>query len=305
MKWSVSEAKRVLAAGMMGGERESLSPTLTALGPNTYLNDRDFLKMLGAAFVLHLVVIGIASLFPNKEVTNIPVRALSFKLGDQDRIAAYAPAPVPAAAAPAIAAPVMQATNERIAPQREPPKPVPVKPAKIEPAPMPKPQPHVQKPARLEPLPEEKPQPFIPLPPAIAPQPQQYVREVGQPTPAAVAGVPTGAVGGQGPVNTQTEATSREIRARYEQEISSWIQRHKLYPASAGGVAGRVVIRMRIDRGGIVRYYALEESSGTQALDAAALDMIRRANPVPAAPVNYPAGTLIEFLIPINFQAPQ
>ncbi len=302
MKWNLSQAKRVLSRGMMGGDSDSLSPTLTALGPNTYLNDRDFLKMLGAAFIAHLLVIGIASLFPNKEVTNIPVRALSFKLGDSDRIAAYAPAPAPVTSEPVIAAPVMQATNERIAPEPPAPKPVPVKPAKIEPTP--KPQPQVQKP-KPEPLPQVQPQPHIPLPPAIAAQPQQYVREVGQPTQATVQGVTTGAVGGQGTVNTQTEATSREIRARYEQDISSWIQRHKLYPANAGGLAGRVVIRMRIDRGGVVRYYALEESSGVQALDQAALDMIRRANPVPAAPVNYPAGTLIEFLIPINFQAPQ
>jgi hypothetical protein len=32
--------------------------------------------------------------------------------------------------------------------------------------------------------------------------------------------------------------------------------------------------------------------------------MIRRANPVPAIPADYPAGNLIEFLIPITFEAP-
>ena len=32
--------------------------------------------------------------------------------------------------------------------------------------------------------------------------------------------------------------------------------------------------------------------------------MIRRANPVPSVPENYPAGSLIEFLIPITFAHP-
>jgi protein TonB len=65
------------------------------------------------------------------------------------------------------------------------------------------------------------------------------------------------------------------------------------------------VMRVRIDRGGAVRYAALEESSGIDILDAAAIDMIRRANPMPAAPANYPTGDLIEFLIPITFRAPK
>ena len=69
-------------------------------------------------------------------------------------------------------------------------------------------------------------------------------------------------------------------------------------------LVGRAIVRMRINRAGYVRYYALEESSGNAALDAAALAMIRRANPMPTPPSNYPAGNLIEFLIPINFEKP-
>lgn len=65
------------------------------------------------------------------------------------------------------------------------------------------------------------------------------------------------------------------------------------------------MVRMCIDRGGNVRYYAIEQSSGLSIFDDAALDMIRRANPVPAVPVNYPASNLVEFLIPISFKAPQ
>jgi protein TonB len=154
-----------------------------------------------------------------------------------------------------------------------------------------------------------------PQPAAVAPNPQQYVREVGAPSQQAVAaaiasaatnaGIAAGALGGQGTENVLTPQTVQTIRARYEQEISLWIQQHKYYPVDAGGREGRAVVRMRIDRAGNVRYYAIEQSAGMAALDAAALEMIRRANPVPMVPANYPAGNLVEFLIPITFKAPQ
>jgi protein TonB len=306
-----------LYSGLFGKMRASLAPSIAAIGPNTYLGRNDFLKMLAAAFLFHVVVFWISSLFPNKEVLDIPVRALSFKLGDQDRVAAYGmPAPAVAAAAPP--APAMEATaavpefveapTERVAPKM------------VKPVPQPKPQPRMVPKEQYTPEPvpqaQPKPEPIAPLPyippsaPAIAPQPQQYVREVGQalaPLPVATVpvGVAKGAVGGQGTENTQTQQTAEAIRERYEQQISGWIQRHKIYPAGAAGAYGRVVVRMRIDRAGAVRYYALEQSSGNNIIDAAAVDMVRRANPVPAVPANYPAGNLIEFLIPITFEAPK
>jgi len=91
--------------------------------------------------------------------------------------------------------------------------------------------------------------------------------------------------------------------SRYEQLISLWIQKFKLYPADAKtqGLQGDTVVRIRIDRQGNIRYYILEHSTGIPSLDRAAIDMIRRANPVPAVPNDYPSGDLIEFLIPVNF----
>jgi len=286
---------------MLGGNRASLMPLANALGPNQYLSQVDFLKMLGAAFAVHVLVLGIAALIPRDTVVDIPVRALSFKLGDSNQIAAYRPAvaaPVLAPTAQPIAAPIMQAVSAdswRAKPDMVPPVvPAPLKPM---PKPLPKPikQPKIVKvEQQLQPLPTYQPAPTTP---AIAPTPQQYVREVG--------GAPDGAIGGQGSETTMTEQTMRAIRSRYEQDISGWIQRHKIYPADASGREGRAIVRVRIDRAGNVRYYAIEQSAGLATLDAAALDMIRRANPVPAVPTNYPAGNLVEFLIPISFKAPQ
>ena len=314
-----------LTHGMIGRSREALSPSLAAIGPNRYLGRADFLKMLGLAFAVHALIFFIASMFPHEKVVSIPVRALSFKLGDQDRIAAFG-TPTGGHPSAAVSAPTMHA-SERIAARPMPapapvaapkpaPAPIPVKAQKIAPS-----QPVVRQPPAETPQPTlaalPVPQPPVPSPPlpnfqpapAIAPTPQQYVREVGQVAPAPQAtggtqGNPSGAIGGAGTESTQTQQTTEAVRQRYEQDISGWIERHKIYPAEAGGTQGRVVVRMRIDRAGTVRYYALEQSSGNAAIDAAAVDMIRRANPVPPAPANYPAGNLIEFLIPITFRAP-
>jgi TonB family protein len=94
-----------------------------------------------------------------------------------------------------------------------------------------------------------------------------------------------------------------EMVSHYEQLISAWIQKFKVYPdeARTEGMEGETVIRIRIDRHGNIRYYVLEHSTGYPVLDHAAIDMIRRANPVPAVPNDYPRGDLMEFLIPVSF----
>lgn len=342
---------RALKQGMVGVGQQTLSPSLTAIGPNRYLTERHFFMMLGIAFIAHLTVIGIASLFPGEKVTDIPVRALTFKIGGADRIAAYG---VPTGVGLTTIAPNQPASNtswraapqqptvtpKPLQPERSAPRatyqPVPIKPAKILPVvpPAARTMPEENRAPALQPLapmpaliaPPVQPSP-APMPsalpdttvltqvasPAIAMNPQRYIREVGAApqagTPGAQPnmgqGATDGAVGGQGNENVMTAQTAQTIRERYELQISGWIQQHKLYPAEAGGREGRVVVRMRIDRAGYVRYYALEQSSGVNALDAAAIDMVRRANPVPAVPANYPAGSLIEFLIPITFRVPR
>ena len=249
-----------LTQGILGRQRVAMAPSALALGPNTYLSQRDFLIMLAIAFVAHAMVFIVAMLVPHETVTNIPVRAISFKLGDSASIITT-PTAAPALPPPLPAPPIMQPQmNEALR------APTTMTASAV-----------------------------LPAPPAIAPKPQQYVREVGAAPTATKAEA----------VSEQEQQAVQAIRARYEQQISGWIQKHKFYPAKAGGREGRVVVRMRIDRQGNVRYYAVEESAGMTELDNAALDMIRRANPVPAVPENYPSGALIEFLIPISFKVPQ
>jgi protein TonB len=328
-----------LQQGMMGAAQESLTPSMTALGPNRYLKEKDFFTMVIVALVVHLAVVAIATLLPGQKVTDIPVRALSFKIGGHDKIAAYglttgigtttlARATPPA---PELGEPASQWQAPPVATAPKPNPVVPVKPPKIVSIPREERSVPVENQSTLPPLvetsaPEVETPPPAPeieqsLPdaslllaqtPAIASTPQRFIREAGGAPPAGEMatnsnmgqGIQTGAVGGQGTETTMTPATALSVRERYEQQISFWIQQHKIYPAAAAGAEGKVVMRMRIDRTGYVRYYALEQSSGNAALDAAAIDMVRRANPVPAVPDNYPAGNLIEFLIPIMFKKP-
>jgi protein TonB len=320
MKWGLSQ-------GIIGRERDSLTPSALAVGPNTYLSQLDFLKMLGIACFVHFIVLLVTSLMPNEKVKNIPVRALSFKLGDSSRVSSAGlakPAAPPVITPPA---PVMSSTKRETW-QASPSKPAPQLPTPLRPIAPPAPVPlpmkapkviPIQEPAArqipaenappvLAPIPTTAPAPPVIPPaapaapplaelppaslPAVASSPQQYVREVGAAAPVE-SSAPRGIA-----------QAAQAIRERYEQQISAWVSRHKQYPVEAAGREGRVVVRMRIDRTGYVRYYAIEQGSGISAIDMAALDMIRRANPMPAVPENYPAGNLIEFLIPISFRAP-
>lgn len=123
--------------------------------------------------------------------------------------------------------------------------------------------------------------------------PSQYVRGMGSPD----------GVAGGAPIGTST-AAQEEIIRRYEQLISIWIQQHKMYPKSAKdqGVQGSALVRIRIDRQGNIKYFKMEQSTGYSILDDAIVAMVRAADPVPPVPANYPAGNLIEFLIPVSYK---
>jgi len=104
-------------------------------------------------------------------------------------------------------------------------------------------------------------------------------------------------------IGNSTDETA-DTKARYEQMISLWIQKFKIYPdyAREQGMQGSTVVRISIDRHGNIRWSELQGNTGYPELDRAAIDMVRRANPVPAAPDDYkPDQQMFEFLIPVNY----
>lgn len=136
---------------------------------------------------------------------------------------------------------------------------------------------------------------------SVGAAPRQFVRVTGNNTAGGTAQAGNFAGGGSAVGISEKEA--EEIRVRYEQTISTWLAAHKQYPAAARqlGQQGRPVVRVRIDRGGNVKFSSVDTPTGHQLIDEAALDMVRRANPFPVPPIGYPGGALLEFLIPISF----
>lgn len=98
-------------------------------------------------------------------------------------------------------------------------------------------------------------------------------------------------------------AGQKEVVTRYEELVSMWVLKFKSIPAEAKDAVAisETVLRLQIDRQGNIRNFVLEGSTGNDILDRAAIDMVRRANPVPAVPNDYPAGDLFEFIVPVKF----
>lgn len=87
----------------------------------------------------------------------------------------------------------------------------------------------------------------------------------------------------------------------WQKKIFGHIARFKTYPHEARKrhLTGETVVAFRIDPNGRVLDIKIGKSSGQQALDDAALEVLRRANPVPRPP--QALASRLEFSIPIRF----
>lgn len=94
---------------------------------------------------------------------------------------------------------------------------------------------------------------------------------------------------------------SSNIERTWEALLLGHLQKYRRYPAAARarGEQGTVYVRFRMDRGGSVLSCDIVQSSGSALLDRAALDTLRRAQPLPRIPDDRPAE--IELSIPVEF----
>lgn len=154
-------------------------------------------------------------------------------------------------------------------------------PAKA-PEPQPQPKPTVKK---------LRPTAAKPAPPQAAPEP---------PAIESAATVPAEPA----PARTQPAPPSPDPHA-----VSSWqsrllahLERHKRFPAQAQSrrLRGTVLVGFSLDRSGMVLTQAVNTSSGHASLDAAALDMLDRAQPLPAPPPEI-IGTVLQLTVPVRF----
>lgn len=233
--------------------------------------------MITLAILLHVLALLGISLMPHIRIIDIPVHAMNIRLGDSD-VEQIQDDEVLAPQPSADNSDQLESAMTKLI-RKEPS----AKAAKKLPAPK------VEKPI----TPADKVTPQQPVVHENSNSPRQFVRDM-----SADKKLNT-----QGSVLGNSTDQQAEVKTIYEQTISLWIQKFKLYPESARAQAmqGSTVIRLRIDRRGNIRYSALEGNTGFEELDRAALDMVRRANPVPAVPNGYPEGEMFEFLIPVNF----
>jgi len=139
------------------------------------------------------------------------------------------------------------------------------------------------------------PEPRTPAPvPAPVPEPSPAVPPLPAPAP------PTEPVVEQ-PVGSAEP--DPDVLSRYESRLAAWLERHKIYPLAAQRrrMEGEVLVRVRIERGGLVVSYAVEQSSAHGILEEAVWAMVERAQPLPPFPEDLP-GDEYEFLVPVGFR---
>jgi protein TonB len=203
------------------------------------------------------------------------------------------------------------ATRTIFAPEGEPPAavlmdlaPMPEEPPAENPADVP---PEVVEP-EPEPEPEVEPEEAVVIPePPIAKRPVAILMPRTKPTPKkkvakatpkkverragpsrATAGAPS-----QG-----SSASSGASNASWHAQVAAHIRRHKPGGAQERGTC---VVSFAVDRGGRVMGAHVSRSSGSAALDRAALSMIHNSNPVPAPPSDV-SGSRFPFSVPVNFR---
>lgn len=188
------------------------------------------------------------------------------------------PPPIPRAEIALPAEPVVEVPKPEPRPEPRVEPRIEVKPEpRIEPRPEPPPV------ARVEPPPLPVAQPIDPVTPPVQPPAPPVAAATVQP-PAAVT-VPTPPQ----PVAPKAQPESvRELALvqKYKDSISSLIRSHENYPivAKRRGWEGITVVGLTLALDGSVKSISVIEGSGRDILDEAALNMVRKAAPLPRAP---------------------
>jgi periplasmic protein TonB len=156
--------------------------------------------------------------------------------------------------------------------------------------------------------PAQKPAAVLPSAPKPAPKPKKIVKENPKPVvkqtrepPAPRTTAPKRSEAARG----QMSAAPQRSLAGSGASAASWhsqIFAHLLGYKPAGGEAtGTVSISFTLARSGRLLAARLVGSSGSSALDSKALEMVRRANPFPAAPTEVSGGSFA-FTVPVRFR---
>jgi len=152
---------------------------------------------------------------------------------------------------------------------------------------------HEREPLRSQPEPVMH--PIVPLPTIAVPPPSPAVERADPTPPQPETAAPKTAPAPQG------SRASSNTADTWEGRVLSRLEKFRKYPGSARSARqqGVVYIRFRISREGHVLSSSLVRSSGFPALDQAALETLRRADPLPRIPADRPEQ--IELSVPVEF----
>lgn len=206
----------------------------------------------------------------------------------------------PALAAPVVeAAPMMPALKDAGAAASVPDLPdLPMAeagPALAAPAPPPRPKPK----AEPKPAPEAAPAPVVEAPAPVKPAAEESVAQSGQ---AAAGKGGKGAAGNEGVAlaATASGAAVANLRAEWGADIRARIERRKSYPRDGDGATGMVKLRIVVAADGQLRGVDIAVSSGSEALDRAAVRAVERAGRFPRAPEGVEGE--VSFTLPVSFR---
>ncbi|MFO1116382.1 MAG: energy transducer TonB [Beijerinckiaceae bacterium] len=92
-----------------------------------------------------------------------------------------------------------------------------------------------------------------------------------------------------------------KAKLRWQRQLVAHLDRHKRYPAGTR-MEGEIPVRFTIDRAGRILSAHLLKSSGSPALDEAAVAMVRRSDPVPPPPEAI-GDQALTMTVPVVFRA--
>ncbi len=179
------------------------------------------------------------------------------------------------------------------------PEPVPVAPA-----PAVQPKPAMAESLRVETVQAPTPpmQTAVPEPePVTTPEAVPEPMPVPPTAPPVAAQMPAESAAAPAPDRPLT-ARGKRAQSQYLRELMLWLARHRVYPAEAKKhkLEGVVQVRFAIDRDGHLLSAVVHRSAGIELLDAAALDVLRRADPRPKFPKALERSRL-SVTLPIDF----
>lgn len=155
-------------------------------------------------------------------------------------------------------------------------------------------------PQKRQKLEDVKPLPKMVAPSIITAPPPEFTVKTVTPPPV-VAQVPVASPVPPAPVASPSKA-SGETRDSYLGRLLAQLNRFKQYPRTArqARIEGVVMLHFVMDADGKVVSFEIAKSSGRPVLDAEALALIQRAQPLPALPADFPTRTL-DAVVPIEF----